>query len=332
MKALVLHSDNKLQIEEISKPIPSKGEVLLRIKSAALNHRDLWIQKGMYPGLKLPCILGGDGAGVIEQVGDAVSETLIGKEVIIYPAYDWGDDERASSRSFRVLGMPDPGTFAEFISIPQENFVEKPSYLSWAEAAAMPIAGLTAWRALKRHGEVKQGDKILITGIGGGVAQQGLALALTMGAKVFVTSSSTEKINKAISIGASGGANYKEDGWNLKLKELSEGIDMVLDSSPPENLDDYLKFMNYGGRIISYGSTGSLRTSFHISKFFLRHIQFIGTAMGSPNEFKEVINFMETHKIKPLIHQEFPFEKATEALEILRLGKQMGKIVLHISK
>ena len=329
MKALILQTDKSLTISETKQPEVTAGNVLVSIKASALNHRELWIQKGLYPGMTLPCILGADGAGTVVEIGAAVDKDWLNEDVIIYPAYGWGDNEAAPSRQFRVLGMPDPGTMSEFISIPAENLIRKPQYLIWGEAAAIPVASLTAWRALKRHGNIKKGDKVLITGIGGGVAQAGLAIALACGAEVFVTSSSEEKIEFARSIGATAGVNYKAPDWHIQLKEISGGIDIVLDSSPAPVLDTYFKFMNYGGRIVAYGSTGSPKTSISISKFFLRHIQFIGTAMGSPSEFKDLISFMDQHKIKPLIHAQFGFDQSIEAFEALRTGNQIGKIVIN---
>jgi len=329
MKALVLNEDKSLNTTDVTKPVPSQGEVVVAVRASALNHRELWIQKGLYPGMNLPCILGADGAGVIVELGESVGASWKNKEVIIYPAYDWGKQENAPTKKFRVLGMPDPGTIAEFISVPKENVIEKPSYLSWTEAAAIPIAGLTAWRALVRHGNIISGSKVLITGIGGGVAQAGLGLAKAFGAEVYVTSSSYDKIDQAVSSGASGGVNYKDEDWNLQLKELSGGIDIVLDSSPAPVLDDYLRFLNYGSRIVYYGSTGAPKTTINISKFFLRHIQFIGTAMGSPREFNDLLQFMDKHKILPIIHAEYRLEQAVEAMDALREGTQVGKIVIR---
>ncbi len=331
MKALLLQEDKTIVITDLSKPAVSQGEVLVAIKASALNHREIWIQKGLYPGMTLPCILGADGAGVVVEVGGGVEPSWLEKEVIIYPAFAWGDREEAPSRNFRVLGMPDPGTISEYIKVPVSSLAIKPEYLSWSEAAAVPIAGLTAWRALVRHGVLSPGKKLLITGIGGGVAQAGLGLALALGADVYVTSSKPEKIADAIQQGAKGGANYKEEDWNLQLKELSGGIDVVLDSSPSAKLDDYFKFMNYGGRIVTYGSTGSPKTTISISKFFLRHIQFIGTAMGSPREFQKLLDFMTQHKIRPRIHAEYSLEAAVEAIEALKTGNQLGKIVINHS-
>ena len=328
MKGLLLQADKTLRIAELPTPTIEPHEVLVQVKASALNHREIWIQKGLYPGMKLPCILGADGAGVVVSCGSDVPSAWLDKEVIIYPAYDWGDKEQAPTRQFRVLGMPDPGTIAEYIAMPMTNLIEKPPYLSWAEAAAIPVAGLTAWRALFSHGGMDKHSRVLITGIGGGVAQAGLSLAVAEGAEVYVTSSSSDKIDQAVDIGAEGGVNYRDEDWHLQLKNLSGGIDIVLDSSPSPILDNYFKFMNYGGRIVTYGSTGSPKTSISISKFFLRHIQFIGTAMGSPREFQNLINFMEQHKIKPTIYKNFSLDQAVEAIETLSKGQQIGKIVL----
>jgi len=329
MKALVLKKDFSLELSEISKPVISPYEVLVYLKASALNHRELWIQKGLYPGMALPCVLGADGAGIVTEVGSNVNAEWIDKEVIIYPAYDWGSNEEAPTRKFRVLGMPDPGTISEYIKVPVANMIEKPDYLTFAEAAVIPVAGLTAWRALVKHGQLTKGKSVLITGIGGGVAQAGLGITKAYGAKVYVTSSSQAKIDQAIAQGASGGVLYTDPDWNIQLKELSKGIDIVLDSSPSPVLDDYFKFLNYGARIVTYGSTGARKTTVNISKFFLRHIQFIGTAMGSPADFKALIAFMDEHKIKPAIYARYPIDQAIQAMDALREGKQTGKIVIE---
>lgn len=330
MRALILTEEKELILDKVPDPTLEKGEVLVKLRAAALNHRELWITKGLYPGMQLPCILGADGAGVITEVGTDVSADWINKEVIIYPAYDWGRQEAAGSRKFRVLGMPDPGTLAEYISLPVSNVRLKPSSLSWEEAAAIPVAGLTAWRALTKHGRLKSGMNVLITGIGGGVAQAGLAFAKALGANIFVTSSKEEKIDTAVTGGAMAGVNYKDEDWPEQLKTLSGGIDLVLDSSPAANLDRYLKFMNYGGKIIYYGSTGAPKTTLSISKFFLRHIQFIGSTMGSPKDFKEMLEFVDEHQVRTKIDSVYPLDKAVEAFKALSKGEQIGKIVISM--
>jgi NADPH:quinone reductase-like Zn-dependent oxidoreductase len=302
---------------------------LIKVNASALNHRELWIQKGLYPGMQLPCILGADGAGEVVEVSDDKDKHWIGKSVIIYPANEWGDNPKAPNRTYKVLGMPVDGTIAEYICVSARLIVEKPSYLSDTEAAALPIATLTSWRALVTHGGITAGQKILITGIGGGVAQAGLQIALAHQAEVYVTSSSQAKIEDAKAKGAKGGVNYREDDWHQQLKALSGGIDIVLDSSPSPILDEYFRFMQYGGRIVTYGSTGSPKTSISISKFFLRQIQFIGTTMGSLPEFKAAIAFMDKHNIVPQVSQVFNMDESLDAIEALRSGNQIGKVVIR---
>ena len=329
MKALVLESDHTLHLKDVPRPVPLDGQVLIKVNASALNHRELWIQKGLYPGMQLPCILGADGAGEVVEVSDDKDKHWIGKSVIIYPANEWGDNPKAPNRTYKVLGMPVDGTIAEYICVSARLIVEKPSYLSDTEAAALPIATLTSWRALVTHGGITAGQKILITGIGGGVAQAGLQIALAHQAEVYVTSSSQAKIEDAKAKGAKGGVNYREDDWHQQLKALSGGIDIVLDSSPSPILDEYFRFMQYGGRIVTYGSTGSPKTSISISKFFLRQIQFIGTTMGSLPEFKAAIAFMDKHNIVPQVSQVFNMDESLDAIEALRSGNQIGKVVIR---
>ncbi len=330
MKALVLKEDKSLELQEQELPSLGEGEVLVKLKAASLNHRELWIRKGLYPGMTLPCTLGADGAGVVDAIGDTVDPRWEGKEVIVYPAYDWGSDQDRPDRKFRVLGMPDPGTIAEYIRVPIENICAKPKYLSWSEAAALPVASITAYRGLLEYGKIKEGDKVLITGIGGGVAQAGLSFAKAVGAEVFVTSSSGDKISDAIAQGAMGGVNYEDEDWPMQLKELCGGIDVVLDSSPMEELDHYLRFLNRGAKIVYYGSTGSRYTRLNLSKFFLRHIQLIGTAMGSPSDFQNMLHFLDKHEIRPRIYKEFTLQNALAAFDELSTGKQIGKVVINI--
>lgn len=329
MKALMLKSDKTLEFVDVETPLPGKGEVLIKVQAASLNHREIWISKGLYPGLKLPAILGGDGAGTVVDVGEGVASDWLAKDVVCYPAKGWGEDEAAPTREFRLFGMPEPGFIAQYISMPVENLRVKPSHLTWEEAAALPIASLTAWRALTRHGQIKKGKKLLITGIGGGVAQAGLNLAVAMGADVFVTSSEQSKIDHAISMGAKGGAIYKTTDWEKSIRELSQGIDMVLDGAPPSDLHAYTRFLNTGAKVVIYGSTATLGAKIGYADLFLRHLQIIGTTMGSPTDFDSLLAFVTQNMLKPNIALSFPFDRSLEALAALAEGKHAGKIVIN---
>src|SRR5215813_8932267 len=211
MKAVVLRElggPENLRSEEIADPQPNANEVVVRLKAAAINHRDLFIRQGKYAGIKLPIILGSDGAGEIAEVGAEVDRALIGKAVVINPSLDWGNDERTQGPSFRILGLPDDGTYAELIKVPAANVHTKPTALSFEEAAAIPLASLTAYRAVVTRAQVQPGETVLVTGIGGGVSSFALQVAKHRGARVFVTSGSDTKLARARELGAEGGANY----------------------------------------------------------------------------------------------------------------------------
>ena len=184
MIAAVLHGIGEpIQIEERTSLHASPGHQVVRLKYAAINHRDLWIQQGKYAGLRFPIVLGSDGMGQVDQ-----------RDVLIQPGLDWGTHQTHQERSYRILGLPDDGTFATEVVVPQGNVFSVPGHLSPAEAAALPLAGLTAYRAVMVKAEVSSGEKVLVTGIGGGVATLAMQMALAQGAEVYVTSGSVETI------------------------------------------------------------------------------------------------------------------------------------------
>src|SRR5882724_5345659 len=192
MHALVITEKNRpIVVQERAALKADKGTAIVKIYAAALNHRDLWIQKGQYAGLKYPIIPGSDGAGIITAAGDRTDQSLVGKEVIIDPALNWGDSPtHQHPKNFKILGLPNDGTFAEYTSVPANNVFEKPNHLSFEQAAAIPLAGVTAYRALFTRGRLHANEKVLITGVGGGVALFALQFAITANADVYVTSGS----------------------------------------------------------------------------------------------------------------------------------------------
>jgi len=215
MKAAVLvEVKQSLAIRAEPDPVATAGHAVVTLRAAALNHRDLWIQQGLYKDIKVPMILGSDGAGVVAAVGTASDDDWVGREVIINPALEWGRNPHAQGPNFRILGLPDPGTFAEQIVVPVANLAPKPAHLSWEAAAALPLTGLTAWRALFTRADLKTGERVLITGIGGGAALAALQFAVAAGAQVWVTSGSPEKLERARALGAAGGVNYHETDWS----------------------------------------------------------------------------------------------------------------------
>ena len=322
MKALILvGKDQPLAIQNVEKPVNTEGSVLVKIRNAALNHRDVWINKGMYGGIKYPSILGSDGAGVLED----------GTEVIINPSLEWGDDDRAQGKNFRILGLPDDGTFAEYIRIDKNNVVPKPSHLSFIEAAALPLAGLTAYRALFTKCNLKATDKVLISGIGGGVALFALQFAVALECEVYVTSSSDEKIDKAVAMGAKGGANYRTEDWSKAFMTETGGVDVIIDGAVGTGFADLVKICRPAARICFYGGTAGAMSGVSPQIIFYKQLSIFGSTMGTACEFSMMVDFVNLHKIKPIVDSVYDLADANDAFKKMDEGGQFGKIVLKIS-
>ena len=333
MKAIVLRelgAAENLKLEDAPDPQPGAGEAVVRLKAAALNHRDVFIWQKLYPNIKLPAILGSDGAGVVAAVGEGVDQSLIGREVVIEPGLDWGPSDETQGKNYRILGMPENGTYAEMIRIPAENLHPKPSYLTFEEAAALPLAGLTAYRVAATRAKVKAGETVLVTGIGGGVAIFAAQIAKRLGARVFVTSGSDDKLARARELGVEGGANYKNADWGKRITEMTGGgPDAVIDSAGGNTLETAVKIIKPAGRIVFYGATTGL-AKIDLFRFFFKQLTLMGSTMGSPREFAAFLELYEEAKLRPVIDQVFPLADAAAAHRRMNEGEQFGKIVLKI--
>ncbi|MEP2024432.1 MAG: zinc-binding dehydrogenase [Reichenbachiella sp.] len=330
MKALLLvdESQDKIAIRDIEKPSPKSGEVLIQIKAAALNHRDQWCRIGMYPNIKYDTVLGSDGAGIVSELGEGVASDWLHKEVIVNPNINWGSDEAAQSAEYHILGMPTNGTFAEYVIVNVDRLMEKPAHLDFNEAAALPLGGLTAYRAVFSKGQISKGQKVLVTGIGGGVAQFAFQSALAAGADVFVTSGSEEKITLATDLGASGGFVYKEENWAKEALKSTGGFDVIIDSAGGNAMNDYLRLIKPGGRLVHYGSTSGVPKNIDMFRLFWSQASIHGSSMGSDLEFKEMVKFVSLNKIKPIISSVRNFDQIVSAFDEIHAGKQMGKLVV----
>ena len=331
MQAAVLPGIRKpLALQEMPDPVAAPGGAVVRLKTAALNHRDLWIQLGQYAKIQVPAILGSDGAGTVESVGSDSDRHWIGREVVINPSLEWGSDPRAQSGAFRILGMPDAGTFAEKISVSVANLAPKPLHLTWEQAAALPLAGLTAWRALFTRARLQPGEKVLVTGAGGGVAHFAVQFAAAAGATVWVTSSSPEKIARVRSLGAAGGANYRESDWTAKLAEAAGGLfDVIVDGAGGESFPKLVELTRPGGRLVVYGATTGNPPGLDLRKCFFRQISIHGSTMGSPEDFAGLVRFVTEKRVVPAIDHVSPLAEAEAALRRMESGGQCGKLVLR---
>ncbi|MGI4737250.1 MAG: zinc-binding dehydrogenase [Janthinobacterium lividum] len=319
---------------EVPTPEPAAGEVLIKLRAAALNHRDVWIQKGQYAGLKLPCTLGADGSGEIAALGAGVDTLVVGAPVIIYPGVDWGDSPKAQGRNFRVLGMPDPGVFAEYHVTSAAYVRPRPAHLDWAQAAALPLAGLTAYRAAFSRAQLQPGERVLVTGIGGGVALVAAQFCAAAGAEVWVTSGDDDKLARALALPLDlrGGANYTHENWAKDLTKRAGGsFDVIIDSAGGAGFEALVDAAAPGGRIVFYGGTQGNIAQLPPGKIFWKQLSLLGSSMGSVAEFDAMLAFVSNHQLVPIVDKHFPLAEGEAALKYLAGGQQLGKVVLDIA-
>lgn len=328
MRAVQLSGIDQLNVVDVPDPAPAAGEVVVGIRAAALNHRDVWIKAGQYAGLKWPCITGSDGAGVVFATGAGVEAAAWqGREVVINPSLEWGANQRAQGARFSILGLPGAGTLAEKIAVPVGQLALKPAHLTWAEAAALPLAGLTAYRAVVVRAAVQPGERVLISGIGGGVALFAMQFAIARQAEVWVTSGSAEKIARAVALGAKGGFDYRDPNWAAAAKASPGPFDVVVDSAGGEGFGKLVDVTASGGRIVFYGATRG-EPVLPMRKIFWRQISLLGSTMGSPADWAAMMALVAEHKVRPVVSDVFPMARAAEAFARMERGEQFGKIVV----
>lgn len=320
MKALVLNDVGQaLAYKKVENPKEKEGHVIVRIQAGALNHRDVWITKGMYPGIRPNVILGSDGSGIYKD-----------REYIINPNHDWGDNPKVQGKNYHILGLPTSGTFAEEVSVRSDKIHLKPRHLSPEEAAALPLGGMTAYRALFTKCKLRRGERVLISGVGGGVALFAFQFAIAAGAEVWVTSGTGWKIDNALKMGATGGINYKNADWKSFGKE-SGGFDVIIDSAGGDGFSNLVKVANPGARICFYGGTRGNITSLNPQIIFWKQLSIFGSTMGTDEEFKDMVDFVDQHEIIPVIDSVYSLKDGNDAFKRMENGLQFGKIVLKIS-
>lgn len=330
MRALVLDGVGKpVAHRDVATPLPGAGEAIVKIAAAALNHRDVWIRQGKYAGLKFPIIVGSDGVGTVHSVGEGVDASWVGRRVVLDPGTGWGDDPRAQGKGYQILGLPNDGTLAEYTKVSAAQLCPCPEHLSDVEAAAIPLAGLTAYRAVVTQGEVGPNARVLVTGIGGGVALFALQIALARGAEVHVTSSDPKKLERALALGASAGANYKQSDWGKELKtKAGPGYDLVVDSAGGAGFGTLLDLARPGGRVVFYGATAGNPESFDLRRVFWKQLRLQGTTMGTADEFRAMVTLFAEKKLRPIVDRTFAFADGEAALQHMEQAGQFGKIVL----
>lgn len=323
MQAVRLHEYGGLEAlvhEEAPDPVVPAGWVLVELRAAALNWHDCLVRQGRYPA-PLPLVPGADGAGVRRDTGE---------DVVIVPSLWWGDRDEAPGPRFEILGDRVDGTYAELVAVPEENVLPKPAGWSWAEAAALPLAGVTAYRALFGRGGLRAGERVLVLGAGGGVATFLVAFADRAGARVTVTSSSQAGIDGAVALGASAGVLYTEDGWPEAAREANggEGFDLVID--PVGAWSEALTALRPGGRLVSFGANASERAEVGIRPFYFGQYSLLGTTMGSHRDFRAMLGLIERMPDwRPVVGTVMPLDRAAGAHALLEAGGHRGKVVLQ---
>lgn len=344
MKALTLDQlggPEHLAVRDVPAPAISRpDEVLVRIRAVGLNHLDLFVIHGL-PGVKysFPLIMGGDGAGVIEQVGSQVTGFKPGDRVMINPGISCYHcdsclaGEHSLCETYRLLGEHMAGTAAEFIVVPAVNLGLMPDHMSWHQGAAFSLAAITAWRMLMTRAKLRPGETVLIWGIGGGVAQAALQIAKLAGARAFVTSSSEEKLGRARELGADETFNHSTTDIPAEIRKMTgrRGVEVVVDSVGEQTWERSLRCLGRGGRLVTCGGTSGPMVQTDVRKLFWYQWSILGSTMGNYQEYHEVIRLARHGKLWPLVDQVFPLDQARDAFARLASASQFGKLVLEVA-
>uniref|UniRef100_A0A7C2C234 Alcohol dehydrogenase n=1 Tax=Thermus islandicus TaxID=540988 RepID=A0A7C2C234_9DEIN len=342
MKAVVMEArggPEVLRPTEVPAPEPGPKEVRLRVKAAALNHLDVWVRKGVAsPRIPLPHILGSDASGVVEAVGPGVKAFRPGDEVVVNPGISCGLCERCLSGEdhlcphYEILGEHRPGAYAEYLVVPEANLAPKPKGLSFAEAAALPLAFLTAWQMVVDKLQVRPGDDVLVMAAGSGVSVAAIQIAKLFGGRVIATAGSEEKLRKARELGADEGVNYTHPDWHKEVRRLTggKGADKVVDHTGALYFEGVIKATANGGRIAIAGASSGYEGTLPFAHVFYRQLSILGSTMASKSRLFPILRLVEAGRLRPVVGQVLPLEAAAEGHRLLEERRVFGKVVLEV--
>jgi zinc-binding alcohol dehydrogenase/oxidoreductase len=325
VKAVRIHEDGGpevLKLEEVEDPVAGEGEILIRLHAASLNHLDIWMRRGL-PSVPKPRILGADGAGIVESIGEGADSFSPGDRVLINPGLDDGA---------RIVGEHMDGTHAELISVPAGNVYPMPESLSFEEAAAFPLVFETAYRMLVTKARLQEGEWVLVWGVGSGVGSAAFVIAKALGARTLVTSSSTDKLERARELGADAVVNHAEDDVAAAVKEATggSGVDVVVEHVGEATWKTSLQAAGSNARIVVCGATSGPNPPAQLHRIWWKQLEIYGSTMGTRQDFEGVYDLVATGKVKPIVDRVFPLAEAAAAHEYLEEGRQFGKVVLAI--
>jgi NADPH:quinone reductase-like Zn-dependent oxidoreductase len=343
MKAVLVHQHggiDALEYSDFPTPEAGPGEVLVRLKAAALNRLDLWVREG-WPGIKLdyPHIPGADGAGVVSALGEGVTGWAAGERVVINSNLGCGHCEYCVAgndnrcRNWQLLGENRRGTYAEYVSVPAGNLYRLPDGFNEHIAAAAALVYHTAWHSLITRGELRAGESVLVVGASGGVNTASIQVAKLAGATVYVVGSSPEKLELAKAQGADYLIDRTQDAdWSRQVYKLTgkQGVDIVVDNVGTTYPLSF-RAARKGGRILCVGNTGGPKFEIDNRFIFGKHLSIIGSTMGTQAEFAKVMDLVYSGKLTPVIDRSYPLTEVRQAHKRLEQGEQMGKITLEIA-
>lgn len=342
MKAAVIHEHGPVEaitVADVPRPHAGPGEVLIEVRAAALNHLDVWVRTSERFELEMPHVLGSDASGVVAEVGHGVCGVCEGDEVVLNPGLSCGrcDFCRAGRNSlcesFGIVGASRPGTFAEFVAAPAANVLPKPESLGFEQAAGLGIAYLTAWRMLMTRARLRAGETVLIHGIGGGVAVAGLQLAKLAGAEAIATSSSDDKLRRAVELGADHTINYRAtQDVAARVREITggRGVDVAFDTVGAATWQADFAAVRRGGRIVLCGVTTGAAAQTDLQALYWNQLTILGSTLGSHEDFRQLLRAVGSGRLGPVIDSVVPLARARQAARRMEEGKQFGKIILRI--
>ena len=325
MKAVRIHEDGGpevLRYEDAPDPVAGPGEVLIGLRAASLNHLDVWLRRGL-PSAPKPRILGADGAGVVVALGEGVDRFRDGDEVVINPGLDEGA---------RIVGEHMDGTHAELIALPAEYVYPLPDGLTFEQAAAFPLVFETAYRMLVTRGGLQEGEWVFVWGIGGGVATAAMQIAKALRARVIVTSSSDEKLDRAREFGADATVNHAEADVAAAVREATDGhgADIVVEHVGEATWKTSLQVAASGGRVTVCGATSGPNPPANLHRIWWKQLTVLGSTMGTQADFQAVYELVASGRAEPVVDRAYPLAEAAAAHEHLEAGRQLGKVVLTI--
>ena len=340
MKAVVFEhhgTPEVLEYKEVPDPKPKRGEVLIQVKATSINHIDIFLRRGM-PGIKVPMpkIVGSDAAGVVREIGPEVSGLTVGQRVTINPGISCGRCEFCAAGfgsqciSWAMVGEHTDGAYAELVAVPAHIVLPIPDSLSFEEAAAAPLVFLTAWSMMVVKGNIRPGEDILILGAGAGVGTAAIQIAKMVGCRVFATASTDEKLERARQIGADVLINYKNTEFDRAIRELTNkrGVDVVVDYVGADTWVRSLRSARRGGRVLTCGATTGFDPQTDLRQIFFRQVQVIGSTMGSPRDFLDVMKCIFRGQLRPIVDRALPLSEARKGHELVEQRAVFGKIVL----